>query len=225
MMIDLTLKIQLISDALIGKGEGWGATIDSDIVFDDMGLPYIPARRVKGSLRESALEVSEMFELSGIDKEMSGYIKQLFGKTGSMKSGPLEITNLYLEDYSKNRQWLDWLTLKYQKENLFSKEQILKTFTSIKQHTAIESNGIAKDTSLRTFRVLKRNNVFSGNLSFSNEIDSGLLQLLAFSIRNLRYLGTNRNRGLGYIKCKLLNKDDKDFCDEYMQKLINSKRG
>lgn len=224
-MTEFTLKIQLISDALIGKGEGWGATIDSDIIFDDFGLPYIPAKRVKGSLRESALEVSEMFELSEMDKKMYGVIKELFGESGSINSGPLEISNLYLEDYSKNRQWLDWLKLKYKNENLFSKEQILKTFTSIRQHTAIEKDGIAKDKSLRTFRVLRKDNIFSGNLSFLREVDSSSMQLLAFSVRNLRYLGTNRNRGLGHIQCKLQDTESKDIDDEYIKNLTQSMRG
>lgn len=219
-MTEFTLKIQLISDALIGKGEGWGATIDSDIVFDDLGLPYIPAKRVKGSLRESALEVSEMFDLSEIDKKMVGVIKQLFGETGCMKSGPLEISNLYLEDYSKNRQWLDWFKSKYEKENLFSREQILKTFTSIKHHTEIEKDGIAKNKSLRTFRVLRKDNIFSGNLSFLRDVDSSSMHLLAFSVRNLRYLGTNRNRGLGHIHCKLLDREGKDIGDEYIKTLL-----
>lgn len=223
-MTEFTLKIQLISDALIGKGEGWGATIDSDIIFDDLGLPYIPAKRVKGSLRESALEVSEMFDLSEMDKKMYGVIKELFGESGSINSGPLEISNLYLEDYSKNRQWLDWLKLKYKNENLFSKEQILKTFTSIRQHTAIEKDGIAKDKSLRTFRVLRKDNIFSGKLSFLREVDSSW-QLLAFSVRNLRYLGTNRNRGLGHINCKLLDGEGKDIGDEYIKKLTQFMRG
>jgi len=223
-MTEFTLKIQLISDTLIGKGEGWGAIIDSDIIFDDMGMPYIPARRVKGCLRESALEVSEMFEISEIDKKMNGFIKKLFGETGSMKSGPLEISNLYIENYFINRQWLDWFKYKYEQENLFSRDQILKTFTSIKQHTAIEKDGIAKDKSLRTFRVLKKNNIFFGNLHILDEIDAASMQLLAFSIRNLRYLGTNRNRGLGQIKCELLE-DGKDICDEYLKKLTQSIRG
>lgn len=220
-MTEFTLKIQLISDALIGKGEGWGATIDSDVVFDDFGLPYIPARRVKGSLRESALEVSEMFDLSEMDKKMAGVIKQLFGETGSMKSGPLEISNLYLEDYGKNRQWLDWFKSKYEKENLFSREQILKTFTSIKHHTEIEKDGIAKHKSLRTFRVLRKDNIFSGNLSLLRDVDSSSMHLLAFSVRNLRYLGTNRNRGLGHIHCKLLDGEGKDIGDEYLKKFFS----
>jgi CRISPR/Cas system CMR subunit Cmr4 (Cas7 group RAMP superfamily) len=58
-----TLKLTLLSPCLIGSGEGFGAVIDSDIVFDEFGIPYIPAKRIKGCLRDSAIEVCEMFKL------------------------------------------------------------------------------------------------------------------------------------------------------------------
>ncbi len=220
-MTEFILRIELKSDALIGKGEGWGATIDNDIVFDYLGLPYIPAKRIKGSLRESALEVAEIFELSGINNKTSGYIKELFGRVGNMRSGPLEFSNCYLENYSINRQWLEWLI--YSEGNLFSKELILKTFTSIKQHTAIEKNGekkgVAKEPSLRTSRVLKKDNVFFGKLIFLHEIDHEIVQFLVYSVMNLRYIGTNRNRGLGFVECRLLDSDGKDAGKEYLKKL------
>ena len=38
-MTEFYLKIKLLSDALVGSGESFGANIDSDIYFDDFGLP------------------------------------------------------------------------------------------------------------------------------------------------------------------------------------------
>lgn len=222
-MTELTLKIELKSDALIGTGEGWGGVIDSDVVFDDTGLPYIPAKRVKGCLRESALEITEMFEFSKLDDKISGYIKELFGDVGNIRSGPLEFSNCYLKDYTLNREWLDWARDTY--IGIFSKELVLKTFTSIKQYTAIEKEGIAKEHSLRTFRVLKKGNVFFGKVSFSNESDTDLLQFLAFSVKNMRYLGTNRNRGMGSIQCKLFDSQGNDLIEEHLSKLEHIIRG
>jgi CRISPR-associated protein Csx10 len=125
-----------------------------------------------------------------------------------------------LEDYALNRQWLQWLKASY--GDLLSKEVILKTFTSIKQATAIETNGVAKKHALRTLRVLKKGNVFLGKLSFSREVDEHSLRLLAFSVMNLRYLGTKRNRGMGYIQCKLLDIEGKDIGNDYIRKLVGS---
>ena len=92
-MSELDLNIELLSDTLVGSGEGWGVTIDSDIVFDKYGLPYIPAKRIKGCLRESALEVLEMFEQAKIDFASEEEFDTLFGKVGQAESGVLSFSN------------------------------------------------------------------------------------------------------------------------------------
>ncbi len=48
------VQIQLLSDTLIGATEVYGAIIDKDSVFDEVGLPIIPGKRVKGILRAEA---------------------------------------------------------------------------------------------------------------------------------------------------------------------------
>jgi CRISPR-associated protein Csx10 len=215
----LMLRLELLSDTLIGSGEGWGASIDRDVVFDDTGLPYIPARRVKGCLRESAIEVVEMFEMSGIDTASSEDIKMLFGKPGQDQLCMLSFSNCYFKDYASNRKWLEWLIKKY--PDFFSKEIILNTFSITRQQTAIDSNGIAKDHSLRTSRVLTKGNAFFGEIEIPNEIEERLLSFLALTVRNLRYMGTNRNRGFGSIKCSLLNDRGTALEEKYLNDLEN----
>ncbi|AKB32504.1 DUF324 domain-containing protein [Methanosarcina siciliae HI350] len=203
-------NLELLSDTLIGSGEGWGATIDTDIVFDDFGLPYIPARRIKGCLRESALEVMEMFEQSGIDFASMGDIDTLFGKSGQSESGALSFSDCYLDNYSLDKQWIEWLIAEY--PDIFSKDAILDTFTSIRQQTAINKNedprlsakkGVAEKASLRTSRVLDKGIKFSGSIESSFDLENRLFDFLVFASRNLRYMGTNRNRGLGSVLCSL----------------------
>ena len=58
--------IQLISDLVPGSGQGWANIIDSDIVYDQYGFPYIPARRIKGLIKESALELEELMPMYSI---------------------------------------------------------------------------------------------------------------------------------------------------------------
>ncbi|MCG2738056.1 MAG: RAMP superfamily CRISPR-associated protein [Thermoplasmatales archaeon] len=219
-MTYLNFRLELLSDTLIGSGEGWGANIDSDIVFDDLGLPYIPGKRVKGCLRESAVEVVEMFEVfekSGIRLASIADVDTMFGKPGQSCSSILSFSNCYLKDYDSNREWLEWLTKKYQ--GLFSKEMILSTFSTTRQQTAIDNNGIAKDHSLRTKRVLKKGFVFFGRIEPSTKLDDRLLGYLVYVIRNLRYVGTNRNRGLGFVKCGLLNERGESLEKKYLDNL------
>jgi CRISPR-associated protein Csx10 len=213
-MFDLMLELKLLSDTLIGSGEGWGANIDSDIIFDDIGLPYIPAKRVKGCLKESAIEIVEMFENSGIKFASTADIEKLFGKPGQIQSSLLSFSNCYLSDYESNRKWLEWLKKEY--HGIISKEIILSTFTVTRQQTAIDNDGIAKDHSLRTKRVLKKGSNFFGKIESSNKMEDHLLCFLALSVSNLRYMGTNRNRGFGSLSCNLFDETKISLCEKYI---------
>ena len=61
-----TLTIKLLSPTMLMSGQG-DVNTDSTIIHDRYGIPYIPAKRVRGVLYESALEVAEMMELSKLD--------------------------------------------------------------------------------------------------------------------------------------------------------------
>jgi len=48
------IRMTLESDLCAASGSGFSHTIDTDIVYDRYGLPCIPARRIKGCLRDVA---------------------------------------------------------------------------------------------------------------------------------------------------------------------------
>lgn len=194
-MKTLTIEITLKSSTLTGSGEGFGAIIDTDIVFDEIGLPYIPAKRIKGCLRDSATEVSEMFNSSGINFPLD--IDNTFGKEGQEKSCPVYFSNLTIEDYQANKAWLQY----YKKSNLLSEESIINFFTEIRQQTAInEDTGVAKDHSLRTIRVIKKGHKFTGEIQVE---DTSIIDTLSLACLNMRHIGAKRNRGFGEIECNL----------------------
>ena len=76
-MNNYKLVLELKSPTLIGSGSGFGAEIDTDIVFDELGLPYIPSKRIKGCLRDAIKEIEEMFSLAGVDLEKVASTKLL----------------------------------------------------------------------------------------------------------------------------------------------------
>jgi CRISPR-associated protein Csx10 len=115
-----------------------------------------------------------------------------------------------LTEHAENHAWLIYFlelqrkgkTVRY--DDILSREKIVETFTEVRQQTAIEENGVAKDTSLRTIRVLKRGLTFSGTVSFGNEADhEDLLITLLLACANFRAFGTKRNRGFGEVQCTL----------------------
>ena len=219
-----TLSIKLLSDALINSGEGFGAIIDSDVVFDDVGLPYIPAKRIKGCLRDAAREVCAMLEEAqvyaflNLDKTKDGeyqIFEQVFGAPGKEFPAPVYFSHLTIDDYGKNRQWLEYLRDKYTKEHedsskakyrtgILTRDSVLTTFTTIRQQTAISKEGVADEHSLRTIRVLKKGIVFHGEIH-ALENDQNTVKLLTLGCLNLRRIGTKRNRGFGEVDCRLLD--------------------
>lgn len=214
------LQIELLSPALIGSGERMGALIDSDIIFDDIGLPYIPGRRIKGLLRESAIKACEMLEKSNLNNfinitklnqvpnpEKNSYkiVAFLFGMPGQIEPAPIYFSNLFIENYEKIKEWLEYLMNKY--NAIFTKESIINYFTEIRQQTALE-DGVAKEGSLRTLRLAKKGLKFNGDI-FIEKDDGSSLKILWLACENLRFLGTKRNRGFGEVKCTLFQDSNK----------------
>ncbi len=195
------VSITLIRDALIGSGEGYGDIIDSDIIFDDIGIPYIPARRIKGLLRDSAEDAINIFNTASISYLNENTINKLYGNPGQTESSPISIPNFYIDDYEQNYEWLKYYSKDEEFGNFISKESIINSFTSIRRQTSLE-DGVAKEHSLRTIRVLNKGTTFSGEIEiFDDNIE--LKKLLILSFKNLRKIGTKRNRGLGEVECKL----------------------
>ncbi len=229
-MKNLTINVTLDSHTLIGSGEGFGAVIDSDIVFDHVGIPVIPARRIKGCLRDSAFDVFKMFEQAKVEfpkdirynddnssetDELHPIHQTLFDNTfgksgeefdpaGQSFCGTL-FTNLAISDYEANKAWLHYVSQAY--HEIVSLEAIIHTFTMLRQQTAINERGVAGEHSLRTIRVIKKGYTFSGSLEVNSD-DPDILTILAFACRNLQHIGTKRNRGFGEVICALFDIDN-----------------
>ncbi len=202
-MMTFQVKIELLSQALIGSGEGHGAIIDSDIIFDETGLPFIPAKRVKGCLLDAARNVKKMFALSKIDYKL--HIEEVFGTVGSGRPAQVFFSDLYMHGHAETKAWLKYLMNVNNKayQCILSPESILDTFTKLRHQTRINEKGVAADGSLRTSRVIKKGIEFYGDISMPRP-STDMVATLALACCNFRRIGTQRNRGFGKIKCSLL---------------------
>lgn len=209
------LKITTESYTAVSSGEGAGV-IDSDILYDSEGFPFIPAKRIKGLLRESAIECLEMLKILGTD-----ILEGIFGKESVQ--GKLHFPNLYIENYSDVKKEFDFIKDKYKDKDVYgilSRENILSFYTDIRQQTAIDENGIAKEHSLRTIRVIKPEVTFEGEIDVSILNDSEKI-LIYLATKNLRKLGLNRNVGFGKVKCSIENIGN---IESDIDKIINTLR-
>lgn len=198
----MKLKIEILSDTLISSNDKPLSIYDNDIVYDEIGLPYIPAKRIKGILKESALEIVEMYNLSG-KKDFSESFDLLFGKQGYRISS-LSLDNLYVEDYEKTKQIIQ-LKMKGN-PNFFNKENIINSYANVRYQTQIDDTGVAKENSLRSSRVLRKGLAFEGFMSIENSADDAK-DLLDLAVLNMRRIGAKRNRGFGKIKASIKKED------------------
>jgi CRISPR/Cas system CSM-associated protein Csm3 (group 7 of RAMP superfamily) len=194
------IQIQLLSDTLIGATEGYGAIIDKDSVYDEVGLPIIPGKRIKGILRAEAELLNKFHPIAIKQKNNNNKtsIEFLFGDAGITNKNTeyLSVSNFVLPDYEANKTYLKYLT----QEEEISRSEVIAHFTTIRMMTRIDEDGIAENTSLRTFRVLKKGLVFEGELTFDSDYLDEFKNIVALT----RRIGSMRNRGLGQIQCRLI---------------------
>ncbi len=182
------IYITLKSDLCVGDGSVYNSSIDTDICNDDYGLPYIPAKRLRGCLRECALELSDW----GMDIDIDG----LLGSEVSNRAA-VRIGNARIEGYDEY--------LKEIKDNpghmVFHPQNVLDQFAYTRTQTAIDNNtGAADPTTLRTMRVINKGLTFiSDVIIFSDDSNASATTKLKDCCAVLRHMGIARTRGLGEV--------------------------
>ncbi len=192
------LKITLKSELCAGSGYSYAGIVDSDTAYDDCGLPYIPARRLKGCMREAAETL-----LYGMYSEQD--IIRVFGEKGSEYGSDFLIDNAYIEDADGIREFLG-------KDSGVKTQEVLDRFTHIIGQTRME-NGVADKGSLRYTRVVNhyspidhKEMVFSSDFSCRRE-DWDMIQHAA---RSTRHIGLKRNRGLGNVRIDVMEAEKQE---------------
>lgn len=195
-----SVRATALSPIHLGSGKG-DVTVDAEVAHDAFGLPYFPAKRFKGLLFESALEVVEIMGERPLFSV--GDVQTLFRHTETKESdGQLILSSLRLENYDAIRK--EWAYLEEQYPELFRPSDVLEQYTSLRYQTKINrKTRAAKDTSLHNMRVVDKGVVFIGKLALEN-VNEKALPILGLALRNLEHAGLKRNRGFGRIRCELL---------------------
>ncbi len=190
------LEIELLSDTCVSDGGIYNSAVDMDICHDDFGFPYIPGKRIKGCLRECALELNDWGAAINIEK--------IFGKQGNER-GQVVIKNAYIKERGHKMEIIKNMP----GTPLFHPQNVLNCHSYIRTQTALNyDTGVADDQSLRTIRVADKGLVFEAEILFLSEdpvLEDNLKQCLAV----FRHIGVSRTRGLGEVKVTLLDIDSK----------------
>ncbi|HJB35725.1 MAG TPA: hypothetical protein H9775_14535 [Candidatus Blautia merdipullorum] len=216
------LKIVLRSDLCAGNGESVGNAVDTDVCMDEAGLPYIPARRLKGCLKQSARDMEKMEY-----PEASEKTRRIFGDAYG-NEGCLFLQDAVMRGAETIREFLT-KKIPADDRNIEKCEGAIpdivkrmahpanvgRMFSRVRGQTKLE-DGVKVDNSLRFTRVISHYDPFDLKNSkemefyaplYLNTEDSTLRDFLIDCCKATRHIGTSRNRGLGNVKIMVWNDD------------------
>ena len=204
-----SFTITLMSDLCAGSGYSFAGVIDSDVCYDDCGIPYIPARRIKGCMRE-ALDLLLYSKYQDRSASVFGTAGNSdYDSNGTNSGTAIRIGNAYPENYDALRNRI----MSKKTDPFFSASRILDRFSRVIGQTRIV-DGVADDTTLRYTRVINQYSPFgqAKPMTFSAEIsyDEADEQLVRDVLSATRHIGLKRNRGMGNIRCELPETKDVD---------------
>lgn len=187
------LEITLLSDLCVADGSSYASMLDTDICYDSYGFPYIPARRIKGCLRECALELKDW------GKDIA--IKEIFGEEGD-KGAKVRIGNAYIREYMRMKADVE----KNKEHILFHPQNVLNQFSYIRTQTSLNyETGVAEEGTLRTMRVANKGLVFEAELA----IEEAYVADFAACCQVLSEMGLSRTRGLGDVSVRFIDAVEK----------------
>ena len=203
------LEMLLLSETTFSRGEETPGIVDVEIQHDEFGCPMVNGKTVHGLLKDTWLSMSNVFS----DFENNG--KRLFGLAGEMNdSSILRISNFYIN--ADTKKWVEYAINR--NENKLSPNSILEAFTRIRYQTSEDAKtGAAKKGSLRSSRVILKNQKLFGRLNWLEQPTQNDLRLLALVIRSTKNAGWSRNRGRGHIKLSFceFNKTTEELLKEF----------
>jgi len=185
-MTTIAVSIEMLSYWHVGSGAGRGADVDALVLKDEVGLPYLPGRTLKGLLREG------MRTCEDAGRVPAGTTDSLFGKHAAIGDpagstpGSLRVSDGRLPE--AERAWLAAA------DNAESRAALFDTLAS----TRLDTNGLAEDHSLRAIELTVPIGL---RAEIEGPEDNQWVERLGEAITLVRALGSHRTRGLG--RCKM----------------------
>ncbi|WXR61431.1 RAMP superfamily CRISPR-associated protein [Peptostreptococcaceae bacterium AGR-M142] len=198
-------EMELLSDTTFGSGESKNGVVNTEVLRDSDGFPYLHGKTFKGFLRESY----ERY-LKGILGDE--FLNKKFGIAGykneniysKENDGEFKFSNITLnEELKKNIKSLFenkyGKTLKKKDLKRFIEIYLMDDITS----TKMDEDGVAKDKSLRVTRVIKKGAIFEGYIETKKVLATDDIDNLELLLKSLTQVGVNKSRGKGLVKITL----------------------
>ena len=184
-------KITFYNNWHCGSGLSAGADIDLLVIKDKNRLPFVPGKTIKGLVKEA---MTDILDFTG---KGDAPINKLFGMPNAKETdegkdsneGDLFFTNANLSQEIANE--------------IIASKTADYLYLSVSS-TAIAENGVADNHTLRKMEVTIPCDLYGQILNVPNEY----VELLTKSLKFVKRLGQNRNRGLGRCDINVIDTTD-----------------
>ena len=213
------IRIYLRSEAVFGSGQSTPGEVDLEVVHDVNGFPYYGARALKGHWREQT-ELAAKVLTQGIKStakavELAVVVDHCFGR-GGMSDGVQG--QIHLNDAMVPAAIRALFATAIQARQLTPSE-VFDSMTDIRHFTSInDETGTVEKGSLRQFRTIRKDLMLEAELDGFDGLTADEIGLLAAGLSSLRYLGTMKHRGKGWVSCALIHQGN-DVTSKYVQEL------
>ncbi|MFB3906032.1 MAG: hypothetical protein ACE15E_21520 [Acidobacteriota bacterium] len=192
------ITIDLLADTSFSRGESTPGSVDVEIEHDDLGLPCLSGKTLRGLIRDSWLTMASCFP----DLREAG--SRVWGPIGDLA----EISILRFGDAQVDAsvgEWIAWA--EHRNLHPLLPPAVLDALTDTRSQTSEErSTGAPAETTLRSIRVALRTLRLYAPIAWINQPGEEDLRCLALSVLGTRHAGLGRNRGRGFVRL-LLNGD------------------
>jgi len=216
------LHIKLLRDTVFGRGDGVAGLVDIEVEHDEYGLPFLRGRALKGMLVYECADILYSLQQHSHLTEWKQAAQSLFGAPGSGldDKAQLHIGNAVLPQELRNAvaHQMSLLTRDRGKQGQL-RQDVLNALTTIRRQTAVEVDGIAKENSLRSVRLVLRDTELTAPLIFIQPPDAKVKGLLAACVKAFRRGGTHRNRGTGLLQVSL-RQEGKDITEDWFNLFV-----
>jgi hypothetical protein len=215
-MKDYTLKLTLLSDATFGRGDGVAGLVDVEVQHDEVGLPYLGGRALKGLLGaecdDIVFSLSKAIPAQPERERWQRAATRLFGQSGARLGGEA----LMRVGPARLPQDLHAALARDVENKILTRAEVLDMLTTLRRQTAMDETGAPRKETLRTLRVILRGIPFTSQIIFTEDPTADDLALLAATVKALRRVGTGRNRGRGRVRAELVTSAGETVTDAHL---------
>ena len=189
------IRVELLSDSTFSRGEGTAGVVDVEVDHDELGLPFLGGKALRGLLHDSWLSMAPFFKAY---KELQYSAERILGKDYDLaESSILRIGDAEVD--AETHKWIQGA--EYREKKPVSPSMVLQALTDIRYQTAEERcSGAPAKTTLRAVRVLMRTLILDSPLCWLDNPSKDDCRCLALMLLATRHAGLGRNRGRGHIR-------------------------